>query len=327
MDGLMQRPKTYAGATGRDLHIDAALTNLTIGYRPQNLIADLIYPKVPVGKQNDMYYTWRQSDWFRIANAERSRLSAAKRVNFSVSSDAFFCREYALAQEIAAEDLANADASLQLRESAANFCVDLLALAWEDRLATALTNTTNVGSNVNLTNAWSNPTASTPIDDIFTGVEAIRTGTGYDANLLIFSGLAWNNFRKHPDVIDFVRGKGDTRGGGPVAVNDVAAAFFPNGGGRVLLGRGIKNTADEDAPAVYTDIWSTACVILHVAQNPGLMVPTHGYTFQWTPPGLPGPMAVDRYSERRTKAEVVEVSHYQDEKVVAPGLGYLITNG
>ncbi len=39
MDGLMQRPKTYAGATGRDLHIDAALTNLTIGYRPQNLIA------------------------------------------------------------------------------------------------------------------------------------------------------------------------------------------------------------------------------------------------------------------------------------------------
>lgn len=322
---LEKQPKVYAGATGRDLHIDVPLTNITIGYRPQNLIADQIYPTVPVDKQSNVYYSWTQADFFRISNAQRAPGATAKRVNFSVGSQTYFCKEYSLAMEIPLEDLANADAALNLRESAANFVVDQLSLAWEDRIAAALTTTTNVGSSVNLAAGvrWSNPTDAVPIDDVYVGIESIRQSTGYLANKMIMSGQAWNSFRKHPDIIDFVRGKGDNTGGGPVVEQDVARAF---GFDTVLVGRGIKNTADEDAPATYTDIWSTACIILYVAPSPGLMVPTHGYTFQWTPAGLPGPMAVDRYQDRRPRTESVEVSHFQDERVVASNLGYLITN-
>ena len=124
-------------------------------------------------------------------------------------------------------------------------------------------------------------------------------------------------------MIDYVRGKGDTRGGGPVKQADVAAAFEVD---RVLIGAGVKNTADEDAPGVYTDIWSSACIILHAAPTPGLMVPSHGYTFQWTVPGAPAPMTVDRYDIRDRRVTVLEVSHYQDERVTGTDLGYLIVD-
>ena len=94
----------------------------------------------------------------------------------------------------------------------------------------------------------------------------------------------------------------------------------------MLIGKGLKNTGAE-APGLagtYTDIWSTSTVMLYVAPNPGLMEPSHGYTFRWTPAGLPGPLAVERYSNQRQKTESVEVHMFQDEKVTGTDLGYLI---
>lgn len=322
--GVLNKVKMFAGATGRDLHIDGPLSNLTIGYRPTNLIADKIYPVVATGKQSDLYYVWTQADWMRIPNAQRAAGSPANRINFAVSSNTFFCKEYSLAMDIPLQDYANADEALDYRNAPALMVVDALALAWEDRVATLLTTAANVGSSTTLTNAWSDPINGTPIDDIFTGHESVRQSTGVEPNTMILSGRAWNNLRKHPQTIDFVRGKGDNTGGGTVTLPQVAAAFFPNGNGKVLLGSGIKNTAGEGATASYTDIWSTACILLHVAPTPGRMVPSHGYTFQWRPSGLAAPFAVQRYENRREATESVEVLHFQDEKVTASNLGYLI---
>ena len=41
---------------------------------------------------------------------------------------------------------------------------------------------------------------------------------------------------------------------------------------------------------------------------------------------MPGPFAVERYDIRPEKVEAIEVHHWQDEKVTATELGYLITN-
>lgn len=324
MNGTVNQDiKVYAGATGRDLHIDAPLTNLSTAYRPVGLIADQIYPVVPVGKQNDNYYTWTKADWLRVPNAARSRGAPSNRIQFSVSSDTYFAKEFSLAMELPIEDVVNADVGLDVLGAGAAFLKDALSLAWEDRLAVTLTTTTNMGSSTSLTNRWSDPIAGTPIDDIYTGFESIRLTTGQVPTVMIFSGIAWNNFRKHPDVVSFVRGAGDNRGGGPVTQEQVAAAF---GTRAVLIGAGVKNSASENAPASFIDIWSTSCILLHVAAAPGRMVPSHGYTFQWRVPGAPAPMVVDRYSIRDRRVEVLETCHYQDEKVTGTDLGYMIVN-
>ena len=101
----------------------------------------------------------------------------------------------------------------------------------------------------------------------------------------------------------------------------VAAAF---GWDRVLIGKGLKNTAVEGRVGTYTDIWSTACILLYVAPAPGLMEASHGYTFRFTPEGFPGALAVERYTNQRPKTESVEVHMFQDEKVTGTDLAFLI---
>ena len=325
MDGVLEGGITvrrYAGATGRDMHIDVPLTNLTIGYEPMGLIAPLIYPIVNVDKETNVYYIWAKSETLRLHDAHRARGREANRINFDVSSDGYAIKNFALAMDIPYEDIANADASLQIRESAARRVVNGLNLAWEDRLAVTLTTTTNMTSSTALTGTgWLDVANTNPVDDIYAGRDAIRKVTGFTPNVAVFADIAWSHFSRHPDIIEFVRGKGDSTGGGPVTEAAAAAAFSWD---RVLIGKGLKNTTAEGRAGVYTDIWSTACILLYVAPSPGLMEPSHGYTFRWTPPGLPGPLAVERYANERPKTESVEVHMFQDEKVTGTDLGFLI---
>lgn len=323
MDGTVNPGivKRFAGATGRDLHIDVPLTGLTIAYEPQGLIAPMIYPVVSVDKETGVYYTWPKAESMRLYDAFRARGREANRITFDVSSDGYAVKNYSLALDVPLEDIANADAALNIQASAAERVTDGLNLAWEDRLATTLTTTTNMTSSTALSNPWSDFANSSPVDDLYTARNAIRKQTGYTPNVWIFSDVAWTNISRHPDVIEFIRGKGDDTGGGPVTEGQLASAL---GGGRVLIGKGLKNIAAEGQSAVFTDVWSTACVVLYVAPNPGMMQPSHGYTFRWTPTGLPGPLAVERYQNTRPKTESVEVHMFQDEKVTGADLGYLI---
>ena len=323
MEGTVQHIKTYAGATGRDLRIDAPLSNVTIGYRPRGLIAPDVYPLVQTPNQSGVYYVWGSAEFLRVPSTQRGPGSPAKRVNFTVSSNAYFAKNYALAQELPYEDISNADAALAVKQSAANRIVDGLSLAWEDRLAVTLTSTTNMGSSTSLTNRWNDHINGAPVEDYFAGKESIRTRTGYDPNVAIFSGFAWARFARHPDVIKYIRGAGDNVGGGSVTQQQVANAFQLD---KVLVGRGVKNSGGEGLAASFTDVWSTACVLLYVAQNPGLMEPSHGYTFWWQPEGFPGRFATERRRDDDKKVEIVETHTFQAEQVTASEFGYLIVN-
>jgi len=315
--------RTYAGATGADLHIDQPLTNFTLGYRPRNLIAPDVYPLVQVTNQGGVYYVWNRAEWLRVPSTQRAPATEARKIQLKVSSDTYYALNYALRADLPYEDISNADAAIQLRESAANRIVDGLAQDWENRLATTLTTTTNMGSSTSLTNRWNDHINGEPVEDFFAGKESIRQVTGFDPNVFLLSGHAWARFARHPDVIKYIRGAGDNVGGGSVTQQQVAAAFELD---KVLVGKGIKNTADEDAPGTFADIWSTSAILLYVAQAPSLMQATHGMTFWWQPEGFPGRMATERRRDDNIKAEIVETHTFQDEKVTAPELGYLIVN-
>lgn len=310
-------------ATGRDLHPDVPLSNLVIGYRPAAQIADRIYPGVPVDKETGTYFVWDKASLWELHSAERSRGTTAKEISFKVSSGSYVCKNFALRVPNAFEDLANADAQLRLRENSGILVKDALSLCWEDRLAVLLTTTTNHCSNSVLTYNWGDVINGTPVTDIFNGIEAIRRTTGLKPNKAVISEPVWLRASRHPEIIDFVRGKGDSVGGGAVTEEQFARIFNLK---ELLVGGGIKNTAQEGAGAgTYTDVWTTAFVLLYVADNPSIMTPSHGYTFQWTPEGFPGAMMAEVYQNRERKVEFVEVHQYQDESVTGTDLGFLIT--
>jgi len=60
------------GATAESLHIDQLLSNVAINYRPMGMIADMVFPVVPVQKQSDHYAIFSRADILRIENTARS---------------------------------------------------------------------------------------------------------------------------------------------------------------------------------------------------------------------------------------------------------------
>lgn len=316
------------GATGRDLHIDAPLSNLVIGFEPTGFIVDQIFPKVNVGKQSDLYYKWDQGNFFRIPDTTRSPKTKGKLVEFNVSSETYYANNYSLRSEEAFEDTVNQDKMLNTRKKDLRALKNLLWLDWEDRLASQISSGSNVGSFTTLsgTSQWSDFTNSDPINDVEVGKESIRSTTGLDTNLMIIPQTTLIQLKQHPDIVDRLGLGGNPETPRKVTVDALAALFEID---KVLIGTTIKNTAEEGATPTFSDIWSNV-VLAHVTNGPEPdgKDPSLGYSFRWEAPLLGGrEMAAEIWNDPDGgNYENRRVQYYQDEKLTATQLGYVIAN-
>lgn len=310
--------------TGADAHLDTPLTNIAIKafQGAEDFIGLRVLPPVPVAKESDKYYTIDLGAWLGIPNTRRSRKSAPNRVEWKISSDAYFCDNYALAGENALEDLANADAALRLRDNTTQFVTEALLRDLEVRVANLVTSISNLGSGVVLSgaNLWSNYTSSDPVADVTTGHAFIRQRTGLSANTLVLDMDTLQIVRRHPLLLDMYK----YTQGGMLDEATLKSVFQVE---NLFIGKGIKNNAIEGQANSITNIWGNNAILARVVPGVSLQTATFGLAFQWTPEGLPGPMAVERYedADRGKKVEVVAAGYWQDEKVVARDLAYAIT--
>ena len=54
-----------ARPTRNDVHLNAALTNISIAYKNPSYIAEQVFPVVRVQKQSDYYFIFDAGAWFR----------------------------------------------------------------------------------------------------------------------------------------------------------------------------------------------------------------------------------------------------------------------
>lgn len=315
-------------ATGRDLHIDAPLSNLVIGFEPTGFIVDQIFPKVNVGKQSDVFYKWDQGNFFRIPDTTRAPKTKGKLVEFNVSSETYFAKNYADRTEEAFEDTVNQDRMLNTRKKDLRALKNILWLDWENRLASQISSGSNVGSFTTLsgTSQWSDFTNSDPINDVEVGKEAIRSTTGLDTNIMIIPQKTLIQLKQHPDIVDRLGLGGNPEAPRRVTVDALAALFEID---KILIGKTIKNTAEEGATPTYSDIWSNV-VLAHTTTGPEPdgKDPSLGYSFRWEAPLLGGrEMAAEIWNDPDGgNFENRRVQYYQDEKLTATQLGYVIAN-
>lgn len=322
-DGSITELRRY-DATGRDLHVDGPLSNLLIAYRPEGSIADRVFPIVPVGKQSDMYYEFQQADFWRIPDTKRAPLTAAKRVDFNVSTGTFFAKNFALATGIALEDSVNADEVLRLRETKALFLRDLITLDWENRLATLVINTSNVGTFATVGSTWNDRTNANPIDNIDTAIERVRDVTGTKPNRCVFGWKAWKDFRRNSNVRQLVfPAAAGGAGPGLVTLQHAAAIFDFD---EVHVGGAMKNTAAENLAMSLADIWGSHVLVYYAPPRPSREVPSYGYSFRWERPGIPNMQVEDLGFDRMVKADMLEVGYYQDEKIIAKNLATVLAS-
>lgn len=319
--------KKYSTPSGGDAHMDVPLSNMAVRAFNDNVddfIGAKLLPAVPVGKQSDKYYTISKGAFLRTQTALRAPKTKARRVEFDVSSDAFFADNYALANENALEDLANADMAIQLRENSVSLITTDLLRSQEDRIATLLTTAGNLGSGTTLTggNQWTDFTASDPIADVTTGHAYIRAQTGLVANTMMMDYDTAQIVRRHPMLLDMYK---HTQSG-MVTMENLRDVF---GVKEIHIGMAVKANELEGGTSSITNIWGNNVLLAHIGPATGLQTKSLGLRFNWRPAGFPADFQVERMTiagAGTEKVEVIEAGHFQDEKVVAPELGYLIIN-
>ena len=165
-----------APGTGR---LDEALTNLAVAIRNNEMIADILAPRVGAARKTDKYWVfgkeWRTTQY----NDKRATGAPAERIRIALSTDSYFCRSHALAAEIADEDRQGYEAG-DLEQDAVQAMMGKIQLQREKDLAAMLADTAQVTNNVTLAGVsqWSDYVNSDPISDVTTAHAFIRNNTG-----------------------------------------------------------------------------------------------------------------------------------------------------
>lgn len=308
---------------GRQAHIDAPLSNLAVAAFETmgEFAAPRLFPVVPVDKQSNKYFTIDQDSWQRTPTTLRAPKTEARRVEFKVSSDSYFADNYALATDNALEDLDNADTAIQLRENGIEFVTRGMLADYEQRVATLCAANVSSIQRVTGANAWDAVSSADIVTQVHDAKLSIWSNTGVVANTLVLDYKSYNYARRNQ--IAFARYQYVE--GGLLSEAQLKALFEVD---NIIISTALKNSNAEGGGASRSTIWGpTALVCYTPPAARTLKTAAYGLSFRWTPAGFPAPMAVTRqvFSGAGTKnIEVLEANYFQDEKVVASGLGFYI---
>lgn len=315
-----------------DVHIDAILTNISVAYmqKAENMIADKVFPVVPVDKKSNKYFTYDKNDWFRDEAQRRAPGTESAGGGYNLSTTTYSADVFAFHKDVDDQTLANADTPLNPLREAAEFVTSRLLLRREvqfisDFMTTGVWATDATGVAASPTGEdfiqWSNYTTSDPIEDIEEAKEDILSTTGYEANTLVLGYQAFRQLKNHPDVVD--RYKYTTSS---VITEEMMARLF--GVDRILVAKSVKATNLEGVTPAYGFNFGKSACLLHVAPNPGLMTPSAGYIFAWTgvSGGLGSTIGTSQFRMESLRAARIEAEVAFDNKVVASDLGYFFAS-
>lgn len=313
-----------------DVHVDRPLTQLSLAFlqSAEGFVADRVFPRVPVAKQSDKYFTYDRGMFNRDEMTKRAPGTESAGASYSVSTDSYAADVWALHKDIADQIRANADSPLQLDREATEFLTVKALIKREkqwvtDHFATSkwTTDVTGVSGapGASQFQRW-DEAASTPIEDIRLGKRTVQISAGFRPNKLVLNRQVYDALLDHPDIVGRLD-RGQTTGPAIVMRQNLAALFELD---EVLVMDAIENTALEGATNVHALIGGKKALLAYAAPSPGLMIPSAGYTFTWT--GLLGGGAlgsrISRMRMEHLKSDRVEIEQAFDQKLVAADLGY-----
>lgn len=302
-----------AKPTRRDVHVNRPLTNVSIAYRNSMYIAREVFPIVQVTNQSDEYFVFDKASWLRNRSGKRAPGTRAPRGDYGITTASYLAVSDAFAHPVFDEVRDNADAPLRPLVTGTEFVSDALELGMEVKVADLVSGSTNWSSASNPGTKWDVDT-SDAWGDIDTAIDAVRQSIGMMPNTMALSYTVWKALRNHPDFLDRVK---YTRTNGKVMATDLAEWF---GVEKVLIGGGIKDTAQEGATSSLTDIWGDMLWVGYVSPAAAIERPSSGYCFLWKD------RQISTFREDQEKTTVVEGEWYYDEKITASDAGAIFSD-
>lgn len=204
---------------------------------------------------------------------------------------------------------------------------------YEKRVAAAVFDAatwTGASLTTNVTTEWSTGGSATPRADVKAAKLKVRQNSGLNANAIVISYQVFENLKDCDDIID--RMKYTDRALADDMASDIIAKAL--GVKYVLVGGGLKNTANQNQTASPTDIWDDEyCMVCRVAERRGdIKEPCIGRTIHWgedgsvAPDGTPPRIAMESYREEQNRSDIMRARHDVDELVLYVQAGHLLAN-
>lgn len=306
------------------VHIQSALSDLSIAYRQDApAVSDLIFPRVSVNKISDKFYVWNKGDMWRPEARKRAPGADFARISRRLSTDNYTADQYALEESIPDEISANADAGIDLEQTATMALVDQLNLQKDIDFARDFFVSTAGWASGTVSTAWDNVSSGTPVTNITNGVLTLKRALGA-SNQHEIIGLGGTKILTALLLSDQVRDRTKYVQAGSQSALEAALAPVL-GLDRLVISTREYNTAKEGRTASYSPVFDNDFLLVAVPRAPGRAVPSAGYTFAWNEDGR-GDMYVETYRDEPKKSTIVRAICYYDQKQTGTDLGVYFDN-
>lgn len=301
----------YSPTGSGNVHIDKALTQISIAWPNEGLVGHRLFPTVTVNKQSDKYYIFGREGWLPEAGDVRAPGSRANEIpGLNVSLDTYYCQEHALQIPVTDEERENADSPLAPDRDGAELVTSRLMLGREIAQKTLATTAANYASTntttLSGTAQWSDYVNSDPIGDMRTAKSAIHARIFLEPTLAVIPYQVMTKLEDHPDFLERIK-------------YSERAIFSPEllasllGVSSVVVPGVGYNSANEGQAPTLGYLWGKDVIFAYVPSRAGLKIPAYGYEFVW------GSQFVDRWREEARVSDLIRVRRRYDNKLTALG--------
>ena len=331
-----------------NIAVPVAIQNLTIQYKPRNLIQEQVFPIVPVPSPQVKVLKYGKSMMFSLQDGDLSRVEGTdtKRFSYDVTTQTIAPKQISAEALVTDEllDVSNMPGQMPLqpiidavqlavakidnyKELAVARAIYQTSTAWADGSAYSSVNKSagvlpngSVGSPT--AGTWGLATTSNSfINDVFAAKDSVRKNTGIIPNKLIIDYSTFVAQQINPNLSDKIK---YTQKG--VITADLLASVLELD--EVLIGRSIYNAANDNVAATArgftgTSIWNPSGkgnAFLFYQEAPGLRAMAAGFQFRL--PYMGSMRYIRGYRDERVRSTVYQITEQVEIAPVAFDVGY-----
>lgn len=300
---------------GGGVHVDQALTNISIDWPNDGLVGPVLFPTVGVKKQSDFYYVFGREAWgvdpggdLRGPGTWANEIPGRK-----VSTQPYFAKEHALQIAVPDEERENADSPFNSDRDASELVTTKVLLGREVAMKTMVTTAANypAASVVTLagTTQFNDYVNSDPIGVVKARIRAQMAQFMPRPNVGIFPWEVMTQLEDHPDFIDRIK---YSQPG--ILTQDLIGTLL--GVPRIIVpGAGINNANPGQVDSLGF-LWGKDIVLAYVPPSAGRGIPAFAYEFDWLYNGNKTSV-VDRWREEGRASDLIRYRRRYDLRFVA----------
>ena len=283
------------------------------------LAGSRIAPILSTALQSAQYYIWETSNMTDIPTDIRRAPSAPfVRGKAKLTNDNFFAQDYGFEEPVDNAEIALYGSIFNAEKSALERAVRIVAVNHELRvraIARAVTQTASPSTK------WNASSGTTIIADVKAAKNAIHGSTGIDPNVMVLPRDVFNALETAPELLELMK----YTEGGTITLEQMRRLF---GVAEIVVAGDLINNAAEGQTASLGGIWTDEAFLCYSDPSQDIKALTFARTFNWTAMAGSGPKGISSYTypEDQIDSRIVRARQYTDEKVIASGAAYYLSN-